>query len=58
MSNDDQGTRHRGTGIPAYAEVQQDMQTRLAAQRAQKRLNPVLQPWASGTIKQFPITPS
>jgi len=45
-------------GNPAYAEVQQDMQTRLAAQRAQKRLNPVLQPWANGTMKQFPFTPS
>jgi len=45
-------------GNPAYAETQREMQTLLNAQRARMRLNPTMQPWADGTAKQFPFTPS
>jgi hypothetical protein len=34
------------------------MQTLLNVQRTEKRLSPVMQPWADGTMKQFPFTPS
>jgi arylsulfatase A-like enzyme len=44
-------------GNAQYALVQQRMQTLLNSQRSEKRLNPVLQPWADGTMKQFPFTP-
>lgn len=41
----------------AYADVQGEMQTLLNAQRSEKRLSPVIQPWADGTMKQFAFTP-
>ncbi len=34
------------------------MQRLLAEQREQKRLNPITQPWADGSMRQFPFTPS
>jgi len=34
------------------------MQTLLNSQRNEKRLSPTMQPWADGTAKQFPFTPS
>ena len=45
-------------GNPDYADVQQEMQGLLNAQRVLKRLSPTMQPWADGTAKQFPVTPS
>jgi len=44
-------------GNSAYALVQRRMQTLLNSQRSEKRLNPVMQPWADGSMKQFPFTP-
>ena len=44
-------------GNSAYALVQRQMQTLLNSQRNEKRLNPTMQPWADGTMKQFPFTP-
>lgn len=45
-------------GNADYAAVQSTMQTLLNVQRSEKRLSPVMQPWADGTMKQFPFTPS
>ena len=45
-------------GNADYTAVQSTMQTLLNVQRTEKRLSPVMQPWADGTMKQFPFTPS
>ena len=45
-------------GNAAYVETQRQMQTLLNSQRNEKRLSPTMQPWADGTAKQFPFTPS
>jgi hypothetical protein len=36
----------------------QIMQVILQEQRATKRLSPVAQPWADGTMRQFPFSPN
>ena len=45
-------------GNADYADVQATLQTMLNAQRTKKLLSPTMQPWADGTMKQFPFTPS
>lgn len=45
-------------GNSAYASQQQVLSQMLKAQRAEKRLNPEMQPWADGTFKQFPFAPN
>ena len=41
-------------GNPDYAQQQQALAQLLAAQRTAKRLAPTQQPWADGSLKQFP----
>jgi choline-sulfatase len=45
-------------GNPNYATTQAVMAKLLDAQRAAKRLTPTIQPWADGTMQQFPFTPN
>jgi len=45
-------------GNSDYATTQQVMAQLLSTQRSAKRLTPVQQPWADGTMQQFPFTPS
>jgi hypothetical protein len=42
----------------AYAGAQAVMAKLLDVQRAAKRLTPTQQPWADGTMQQFPFTPN
>ena len=45
-------------GNSDYAATQAVMAKLLDAQRAAKRLTPTIQPWADGTMQQFPFTPN
>jgi hypothetical protein len=45
-------------GNAAYADTQAVMSKLLDQQRAAKRLSPTMQPWADGTMQQFPFTPN
>ena len=45
-------------GNSDYATTQAVMAKLLDAQRAAKRLTPTIQPWADGTMQQFPFTPN
>lgn len=45
-------------GNSAYAGPQQTLAKMLDAERARKRLDPEIQPWADGQMQQFPFTPS
>ncbi len=45
-------------GNSDYAATQAVMAKLLDAQRAAKRLTPTQQPWADGTMQQFPFTPN
>jgi choline-sulfatase len=45
-------------GNAAYADTQAVMAKLLQAQRDAKRLTPLQEPWADGSMQQFPFTPS
>lgn len=45
-------------GNATYADTQAVMSKLLDQQRAAKRLSPTMQPWADGTMQQFPFTPN
>jgi choline-sulfatase len=45
-------------GNPDYSATQQLLAKLLGEQRDVKRLTPVQQPWADGSMQQFPFTPS
>lgn len=45
-------------GNADYSTVQQIMAKLLKEERAAKRLMPTVQPWADGSLQQFPYTPS
>lgn len=45
-------------GSSSYAQVQTTLTAMLNAQRDLKRLAPTEQPWADGTMKQFPFAPN
>ena len=45
-------------GQRAYAEQQRALSELLKAQRTLKRLSPQEQPWADGTMQQFPFAPN
>ncbi len=42
----------------AYATTQGILASLLSAQRTAKRLTPTIQPWADGSMQQFPFTPN
>lgn len=42
---------------PDYADVQAKLAGILQAERTAKRLQPTMQPWADGSMRQFPFTP-
>ena len=44
-------------GNADYADVQQLMASKLSSERTTKRLQPTTQPWADGTMRQFPFIP-
>ncbi len=45
-------------GNAEYADIQQLMASKLTRERTTKRLTPVTQPWADGSMQQFPFVPS
>jgi len=45
-------------GDAEYADIQKLMASKLTRERTTKRLTPVTQPWADGSMQQFPFVPS
>jgi choline-sulfatase len=44
-------------GNSDYSDIQQLLATKLTAERTTKRLQPTFQPWADGSMQQFPFVP-
>jgi hypothetical protein len=54
----DPGELDNLAGNSSFANTQRLLSTILNEQRTQKRLAPLIEPWADGTKKQFPFTPN